>query len=114
MLIESCSMAAIFDGGVVLGMFSGYIMDGVRDELIKVVNSRRRFSNNYRILHREQSDRQAYPSPRYNLVLSVSFLSDLQLNNRLGTATDYWCSSGSAADTQAIADIVHYHLQMYK
>jgi 20S proteasome alpha/beta subunit len=23
-------------------------------------------------------------------------------------------SSGSAADTQAVADIIHYHLQMYK
>ncbi|ORX44452.1 proteasome subunit beta type-6 [Hesseltinella vesiculosa] len=25
----------------------------------------------------------------------------------------YCCRSGSAADTQAVADIVHYHLQMY-
>ena len=25
----------------------------------------------------------------------------------------YCCRSGSAADTQAIADIVHYHLQIY-
>lgn len=26
----------------------------------------------------------------------------------------YCCRSGSAADTQAIADIVHYYLQMYR
>jgi 20S proteasome subunit beta 1 len=25
----------------------------------------------------------------------------------------YCCRSGSAADTQAVADIVHYYLQMY-
>ncbi len=28
--------------------------------------------------------------------------------------TIYCCRSGSAADTQAVADIVHYYLQMYK
>src|SRR6202000_387464 len=27
--------------------------------------------------------------------------------------TIYCCRSGSAADTQAVADIVHYYLQMY-
>lgn len=26
----------------------------------------------------------------------------------------YCCRSGSAADTQAVADIVHYYLQMYR
>ena len=26
----------------------------------------------------------------------------------------YCCRSGSAADTQAIADMVHYYLQMYR
>ncbi len=27
--------------------------------------------------------------------------------------TIYCCRSGSAADTQAVADIIHYHLQLY-
>ncbi|KAH8149253.1 uncharacterized protein LAJ45_06793 [Morchella importuna] len=63
-------MAAIFDGGVVLGADSrtttgSYIANRVTDKLTQVHD------------------------------------------------TIWCCRSGSAADTQAIADIVHYHLQMY-
>ena len=56
----------------------------------------------------------------YSTVLKLSFVFRSYVANRvtdkLTKVTDYiyCCRSGSAADTQAVADIVNYHLNFHK
>lgn len=79
-----------------------------------------RFPNNHRLLHRtssflsfiHQAQRIACPPPH------IYHQADVQANRVTDKLTHihdriYCCRSGSAADTQAVADIVHQHAQVY-
>jgi len=57
-----------------------------------------------------------YGSFTNSTLILTSILKANRVTDKLTHVHDriYCCRSGSAADTQAVADIVHYYLQMYR
>lgn len=83
-------MAVVFDKGVVIGADS------------------RTTTGSYIVSSWDKLDRE-FP------MLRIFCVQANRVTDKLTHVHDrvYCCRSGSAADTQAVADIVHYYLQMY-